>query len=81
MYFSKYVFSLPFWTFWVALGLGWAFAAALIIVLLPIWESRQGFVDLFKGIAAGGTIKEVVEAPVAEEKLGEMAEDSQKLEA
>lgn len=53
MFFSRYVFSSPFFTFWVALGLGWAFAAALIIILYPLWESRQGLVDLCKGIASG----------------------------
>jgi hypothetical protein len=61
MYFSKYVYSLPFWTFWVALGLGWAFAASLVIIILPIWESREGLVALCRGIIAG---KPVEMAPV-----------------
>lgn len=66
MYFSRYVYSLPFWTFWVALGLGWAFAASLIIILLPIWESRQGLVDLVKGLIAGKpVVAEVTSAEMA----------------
>ncbi len=36
MYISGYVFSSSFFTFWVALGLTWAFVATIAVVLYPV---------------------------------------------
>jgi hypothetical protein len=33
-------FSLPYWTWWVALAFLWGHAAAAVTVLLPLWEGR-----------------------------------------
>lgn len=38
MYASSYVFSVPFFTGWVAFLFIWAFLAAGVILVLPIWE-------------------------------------------
>lgn len=39
LFFSHYVFSKGFFTFWIILGILWAFVGTFITVLLPIWES------------------------------------------
>jgi urea-proton symporter len=41
MYGTSYVFSKPFFRFWVALTFIWGFAAAFVITLLPLWEGRH----------------------------------------
>jgi hypothetical protein len=41
MYGSDYIFSKPFFRFWVALTFLWAFGAALTITLMPLIEGRK----------------------------------------
>jgi SSS family transporter len=50
MFFSHYVFSREFFTFWVALSMIWAICATIAIAIYPIFESRAGIVDLCTGI-------------------------------
>jgi hypothetical protein len=41
MYGSDYIFSKPFFRFWVALTFIWAFGAALTITMMPLIEGRK----------------------------------------
>jgi len=49
MYFSRYIFSKPFFTFWVALSMIWAIMASIAVAIYPLYES----VDSIKEISAG----------------------------
>ncbi|KAJ3051305.1 hypothetical protein HK097_007722 [Rhizophlyctis rosea] len=51
MYFSKYVFSRAFFYGWVILGLIWAICSSFTVIVLPLWESRDAYAAVFKGIA------------------------------
>ena len=41
MYGSGYVFSKPFFTGWVTVGIIWIFCSFGAVGLFPIWEGRQ----------------------------------------
>ncbi|KAL0932225.1 urea transporter [Colletotrichum truncatum] len=41
LYGSGYVFSKPFFTGWVVVGITWLFASVIMVVFLPIFESRS----------------------------------------
>lgn len=41
LYGTGYVFSKEFFTFWVVLTFGIAWSSALVILLLPVWQSRR----------------------------------------
>ncbi|KAF8811896.1 putative urea transporter [Phlegmacium glaucopus] len=41
MFFSRYIFSEKFFTFWIAVSIIWALLSGTFSVLLPVWESRQ----------------------------------------
>jgi urea-proton symporter len=41
MYGTRYVFSKKFFRFWVALTFIWAFGAALVITILPLWDGKD----------------------------------------
>ncbi|OAX34359.1 hypothetical protein K503DRAFT_834100 [Rhizopogon vinicolor AM-OR11-026] len=41
LYFSHYVFSKKFYTFWTACSIIWAFASGTFCIILPLWESRK----------------------------------------
>lgn len=36
------VFTLPYFRFWVFLSFAWGFLSCIIMILMPLWESRQG---------------------------------------
>ena len=38
------VFPKAIWNLWVAVAFMWGWAAALVIILLPLWENRTTFV-------------------------------------
>lgn len=46
MFFSHYVFSPKFYTFWVACTFIWAISSGVFCVLLPLWESRKEISEL-----------------------------------
>lgn len=52
MFLSHYIFSKGFFTFWIVLGILWAFVGAFITVVLPVWESRHSLVFVGRGILA-----------------------------
>ncbi|KAJ3715700.1 Na+/solute symporter [Lentinula raphanica] len=49
MFFSHYVYSKPFYTFWVSSSIIWVLLSGFFSVLLPIWESRQEIIDIVHG--------------------------------
>ncbi|KAG2143478.1 Na+/solute symporter [Suillus bovinus] len=40
MFFSHYIFSKKFYTFWTACSITWALASGTFCIVLPLWESR-----------------------------------------
>jgi len=50
MFFSGYIFSKEFFTFWVAVSMIWAICAACAIAIYPVFESRKSIADLILGI-------------------------------
>jgi hypothetical protein len=51
------VFSLGYFTMWVIIALAWGFAAALICLVLPWWESREHVGKILKGVFTGKAFK------------------------
>lgn len=41
MFFSHYIFSKKFYTFWTACSIIWAFVSGSFCIVLPLWESRN----------------------------------------
>lgn len=41
MYGTRYVFSQPFYRFWVVMTFALAWAAALVILVMPLWQGRH----------------------------------------
>ena len=50
MYGSGYVFSKPFFTGWVVVGILWLFGSAGAVGLYPLWEGRGSMAQTFGGI-------------------------------
>jgi len=43
-----------YFTFWVVLSLIWGLIATVVATLLPIWESRDALINMFKHLAGKG---------------------------
>ena len=52
MFLSHYVYSKAFFTAWVVIGFIWVFASTAISVVLPIWETRSFFWQLFQSLVS-----------------------------
>ncbi|KAH7910248.1 Na+/solute symporter [Hygrophoropsis aurantiaca] len=53
MFFSHYVFSEGFYTFWIACSIIWVLLSGTFSVILPVWESRREMAQmLWKGLGA-----------------------------
>ncbi|KAI9782395.1 MAG: hypothetical protein M1835_004049 [Candelina submexicana] len=50
LYGTGYVFSKPFFTGWVAVGIAWLFFSAICVGLYPLWEGRYSMEHTFKNI-------------------------------
>lgn len=50
MYGSGYIFSKPFFTGWVTVGIIWIFGSFFGVGLFPIWEGRGTLARTFKFI-------------------------------
>ncbi|KAF2498231.1 Na+/solute symporter [Lophium mytilinum] len=50
MFFSHYIFSKGFFTAWVVISFIWVFCSSFVSTILPIWEVRGFFVELFTEI-------------------------------
>lgn len=70
MYGTNYVFSKPFFRFWVALTFVWAFAATLVITVMPLWEGRRTIALFFSTMIRGREPPRSVEGVVVR-KSGE----------
>lgn len=49
--------SAGYFTMWIIIALTWGFAACLVCMLLPWWESRKHVGKILKGIASGQACK------------------------
>lgn len=58
------VFSLGYFKMWIIIALTWGFAATLICLVLPWWESRAHVGKIVKGVATGQAFKKRAAAPV-----------------
>ncbi|KAI1611862.1 SSS family solute:Na+ symporter [Exophiala viscosa] len=47
MFLSHYIYSKTFFTFYIAVSFIWVFAALFMCGILPIWETRHFWVELF----------------------------------
>ncbi|CAG8626350.1 14848_t:CDS:2, partial [Dentiscutata heterogama] len=61
MYFSNYVFSKPFFTFWVALSMIWALCGAIAVAIFPVVEARHSVYRVIEGAFLDITGKKKVE--------------------
>ncbi|KAL8383624.1 hypothetical protein RB595_010697 [Gaeumannomyces hyphopodioides] len=57
MYGSGYVFSKPFFTGWVTVGIIWIFGSLGAVGLFPIWEGRKTLANTFRFIFSDATGK------------------------
>lgn len=59
------VFSEGYFNFWVALSILWGIVSTLFVVFLPLWESKEGIVQVFAGVCGGGSSrsKKALEPP------------------
>jgi Na+(H+)/acetate symporter ActP len=57
MFLSHYVFSKGFFIGWVVISFIWVFGAVALCGILPIWETRRFFKELFIEIFAGSKAK------------------------
>ncbi|KAH6604208.1 hypothetical protein Trco_007654 [Trichoderma cornu-damae] len=53
MYGTGYIFSKPFFTGWVTVGIIWIFCSFICVGLYPVWESRATLARVLKGIVTG----------------------------
>ncbi|KAI0022128.1 Sodium:solute symporter family-domain-containing protein [Xylariomycetidae sp. FL0641] len=54
MYGSAYVFSKPFFTGWVVVGIIWIFGSSFMVGIFPLWEGRQSMIRVAKGMFGRG---------------------------
>ena len=74
MYGTSYVFSKPFFTGWVVVGIIWLFCSSIAVGLFPLWEGRASIVRVTKGMFGMGSKHETEEIQgkaVKEEKIEE----------
>lgn len=75
------VFSKNYFAFWVFLSIVWGFGAALVIITLPIYESRVGIGKMLDGMWAAMMCKAPEEEPkTLEEEPKKLEDDVEELE-
>ncbi|TLD23107.1 hypothetical protein PspLS_07591 [Pyricularia sp. CBS 133598] len=78
MYGSGYVFSKPFFTGWVTVGIIWIFASTAAVGVFPLWEGRYSILRVTRGMlgmgAKGGDSSEPIEGVVAYESKADLEE-------
>jgi Na+/proline symporter len=67
MFFSKYVFSKPFFTGWVVVSIIWIFFSTIAVGLYPLYEARHTFANVFREIWRDITGKRVPNLPTSNE--------------
>jgi urea-proton symporter len=78
LYGSSYVFSKPFFTGWVTVGIIWLFGSSFAVGLFPLWEGRQSMIRVTRGILGKSsktqTMIETSEQVIDGEKVGDKEE-------
>ncbi|KAL1938110.1 hypothetical protein VTO73DRAFT_11939 [Trametes versicolor] len=59
MFFSHYVFSKGFYTFWVACTIIWAAMSGIFCMILPLWESRTEMWMIGRGLFSAKSVARV----------------------
>jgi len=54
LYGTGYIMSRKFFTGWTIIVFLWSWCAALLIWLMPVWQSRGQLIKIFKGAFGGG---------------------------
>ena len=67
------VFSEGYFHFWVALSIIWGLVSTLFVVFLPLYESKDAIVNVFKGMF-GGAAAAAPEGKTAEETPAKVEE-------
>jgi hypothetical protein len=47
------VFSEGYFTFWVAISMIWGLVATALMIIMPVWESRQGLIEVCARVIKG----------------------------
>ncbi|RYP03595.1 hypothetical protein DL765_010446 [Monosporascus sp. GIB2] len=55
MYGSAYIFSKPFFTGWVVVGIIWLFGSSVAVGLFPLWEGRHSMIRVVRGMLGKNT--------------------------
>lgn len=74
MYGSGYVFSKPFFTGWVTVGIIWIFGSSGAVGIFPLWEGRHSIVRVTKGMLGMGKTRGDVSSEPIEGKVTDMPE-------
>ncbi|RYO81177.1 hypothetical protein DL763_008661 [Monosporascus cannonballus] len=81
MYGSAYIFSKPFFTGWVVVGIIWLFGSSIAVGLFPLWEGRHSMIRVVRGILGKNTNIHPVETVVGKTiEPEEMAPELEKKE-
>lgn len=73
MYGSGYVFSKPFFTGWVTVGIIWIFGSSGAVGIFPLWEGRHSIVRVTKGMLGMKKKNDVFNDPI-EGKVADVPE-------
>ncbi|RYP80169.1 hypothetical protein DL770_006364 [Monosporascus sp. CRB-9-2] len=81
MYGSAYIFSKPFFTGWVVVGIIWLLGSSVAVGLFPLWEGRQSMIRVVRGMLGKKTNIHPVETVVGKTiEPEEMAPELEKKE-
>ncbi|RYP57466.1 hypothetical protein DL769_009450 [Monosporascus sp. CRB-8-3] len=81
MYGSAYIFSKPFFTGWVVVGIIWLFGSSVAVGLFPLWEGRHSMIRVVRGMLGKKTNIHPVETVVGKTiEPEEMAPELEKKE-
>ncbi|RYP29440.1 hypothetical protein DL767_006709 [Monosporascus sp. MG133] len=81
MYGSAYIFSKPFFTGWVVVGIIWLLGSSVAVGLFPLWEGRHSMIRVARGMLGRKTNMQPVEAVVGKTiEPEEMAPELEKKE-
>lgn len=75
LYGSRYVFSKPFFRLWVVWTFAWAWAAGLVITILPLWQGRQTLRLVFSHTFSHGTTHSAPGSPVSDSEKARVSEE------
>lgn len=74
MYGSGYVFSKPFFTGWVTVGIIWIFGSSGAVGLFPLWEGRHSIIRVARGILGMGRKSDDVFSEPIEGKVADVSD-------